>query len=119
MYERYQSERRQNPINLCIEYLNDRRLAKERYGGTALYDETIAKIDEIRHGVDRPESGGRTRATSDGECLDHRCRPLRVNLGRERDKVSSPDLSTNSVEVGELVGLPDRICDQGGEGGVR
>ena len=45
MYDKYQSERRQNPINLCIEYLNDKRLAKERYGGTARYDEIVGEIE--------------------------------------------------------------------------
>ena len=83
------------------------------------FERGVAEVDEIRHGVDRPEPSGRTRATGDGECLDHRCRPLGIDLGCERDEVGSPDLGTNSVEVGQLVGLLDRICDQGGEGGVR
>lgn len=46
LYDRFQNERLQNEINLCIEYMNDRKRAKERYGGTAKYDETVAAIEE-------------------------------------------------------------------------
>ena len=46
LYERFKNARLQNEINLCIEYLNDPRRAKERYGGTAKYDETVKEIEE-------------------------------------------------------------------------
>ena len=35
-----------NAMNLCTEHLLNPRLAKERYGGTPLYEETLAKIEE-------------------------------------------------------------------------
>lgn len=46
LYTRFQDARLQNEINLCIEHLNDPRRAKERYGGTAKYQETIEAIEE-------------------------------------------------------------------------
>ena len=46
LYERFKNARLQNEINLCVEYVNDKRQAKERYGGTAKYDETVKEIEE-------------------------------------------------------------------------
>ena len=46
LYEEFKAARLQNEINLCIEYLNNPRRAKERYGGTAKYDDTVARIEE-------------------------------------------------------------------------
>ena len=45
LYEEYQQTRNTNAMNLATEYLNNPRQAKERYGGTAKYEETIAAID--------------------------------------------------------------------------
>jgi len=45
LYEEKKMARLQNEINLCIEYVNDPRRAKERYGGTAKYDELVADIE--------------------------------------------------------------------------
>jgi len=45
LYESFKSAQLANEVNLCIEYLNDARRAAERYGGTAKFDETVAKID--------------------------------------------------------------------------
>lgn len=45
LYERFKNARLQNEINLCIEYMNNPRNAKERYGGTPKYDETVAEIE--------------------------------------------------------------------------
>jgi len=45
LYERNKNALMQNECNLCIEYLNTPRQAKERYGGTAKYDETVAEIE--------------------------------------------------------------------------
>lgn len=46
MYEKYQQTRNTNGINLATEYLNNPRQAKERYGGTPLYEDTLAEINE-------------------------------------------------------------------------
>jgi len=46
LYEDFKNARLQNEINLCIEYVNDAKQAKMRYGGTPKYDETVAKIEE-------------------------------------------------------------------------
>ena len=45
LYEEWKAARNTNAANLAIEHVNNARRAKERYGGTALYDETIAKIE--------------------------------------------------------------------------
>lgn len=45
LYERYKQTRDTNAANLATEHLIDARRAKERYGGTAKYDETIAEIE--------------------------------------------------------------------------
>ena len=45
LYEEWKATRNTNAANLAIEHVNNARRAKERYGGTALYDETIAKIE--------------------------------------------------------------------------
>jgi hypothetical protein len=41
LYEQMKAARLQNEINLIIEYMNNPRNAKVRYGGTAKYDETV------------------------------------------------------------------------------
>jgi hypothetical protein len=46
LYEGWQQTRNTNAMNLATEHLVNPRRAKERYGGTAKYDETIAQIDE-------------------------------------------------------------------------
>ena len=45
LYEQMKAARLQNEINLIIEYMNNPRNAKVRYGGTAKYDETVAQIE--------------------------------------------------------------------------
>lgn len=46
LFEGWQQARNTNAMNLATEYLVNPRRAKERYGGTAKYDETIKAIDE-------------------------------------------------------------------------
>ena len=46
LFEEWQRTRNTNAMNLATEHLTNPRRAKERYGGTAKYDETIAKIEE-------------------------------------------------------------------------
>lgn len=45
LYETWQQTRNTNAMNLATEYLINPRRAKERYGGTAKYDETVAEIE--------------------------------------------------------------------------
>ena len=45
LYETWQRERNTNAMNLATEHLVNPRRAKERYGGTAKYDSTIAEIE--------------------------------------------------------------------------
>jgi len=45
LYEEWQKARKTNELNLATEHLVNPRRAKERYGGTEMYDETIAKIE--------------------------------------------------------------------------
>jgi len=46
LYQDWQTARNTNAMNLATEYLVNPRRAKERYGGTAKYDETVAAIEE-------------------------------------------------------------------------
>jgi len=46
LYEKYKQARDTNSANLCTEYLLDKKRAKDRYGGTATYDSTVAEIEE-------------------------------------------------------------------------
>merc|ERR1711871_892337 len=46
LYETWQQSRNTNAMNLATEYLTNPRRAKERYGGTAKCDETVAAIEE-------------------------------------------------------------------------
>jgi len=46
LYSGWQTARNTNAMNLATEHLTNPRRAKERYGGTAKYDETIAAIEE-------------------------------------------------------------------------
>lgn len=46
LYEKYKSTRDTNSANLCTEYLLDKKRAKDRYGGTANYETTVAEIEE-------------------------------------------------------------------------
>jgi len=45
LYEGWQQSRNTNAMNYATEHLINPRRAKERYGGTAKYDETIAEIE--------------------------------------------------------------------------
>jgi len=45
LYEEFKNARLQNEINLVIEYINDKKQANERYGGTPKYEETVGKIE--------------------------------------------------------------------------
>ena len=45
LFEGWQQARNTNAMNLATEYLVNPRRAKERYGGTAKFDETIAEIE--------------------------------------------------------------------------
>ena len=46
LYEGWQQSRNTNAMNLATEHLINPRRAKDRYGGTDKYKETIAAIDE-------------------------------------------------------------------------
>ena len=46
LFEGWQRDRNTNAMNLATEHLINPRRAKDRYGGTDKYKETIAKIDE-------------------------------------------------------------------------
>jgi hypothetical protein len=46
LYNDWQATRNTNAMNLATEYLINPRRAKERYGGTAKYDETVATIED-------------------------------------------------------------------------
>ena len=45
LYEEWQQMRNTNALNIVTEYLNNPRRCKERYGGTAKYDETVVTIE--------------------------------------------------------------------------
>ena len=45
LYTEWQAARNTNALNLATEHINNPRRAKERYGATAKYDETIAAIE--------------------------------------------------------------------------
>lgn len=45
LFEEWQQMRNTNAMNLAAEYINNPRRAKERYGGTAKYEETVAMIE--------------------------------------------------------------------------
>jgi len=45
LYESWQQSRNTNAMNLATEHLVNPRRAKDRYGGTAKYDETVAAIE--------------------------------------------------------------------------
>jgi len=46
LYEEWQQMRNTNALNVATEYLVNPRRCKERYGGTAKYEETVAAIEE-------------------------------------------------------------------------
>jgi hypothetical protein len=45
LYEDFKAKRQQNEINLCIEYLVDKKKCEKIYGGNARYNDTVAKIE--------------------------------------------------------------------------
>lgn len=90
LYESFKSSQLANDVNLCIEYLNNPTRARERYGGTAKYDETVGLIEEALNArveqvvtsgrltfsgfpSNMGEAGVRMTLASFGEVLDFSC----------------------------------------------